>query len=151
MQLSPALDAAPAASAASAASAAAHAAVPSAPPAIGAGSVAGALGSLALVVALIFALGWLARRLRGLRAARGGGELQLLGGVSIGSKERVVVLRVGGEHLVVGVAPGCVSLLHRYAGSAARAASGDDAPAANAVVIPFADKLRELLRRQGAA
>lgn len=116
---------------------------------VGAGSVAGALGSLALVVGLIFALGWVAQRLRGLRAARGAGDLQMLGGVAVGNKERVVVLRVGEDHLVVGVAPGSVNLLHRYAGVAAHGAF--TAEAAPQAPVPFADKLRDLLRKQETA
>ena len=127
-------------------------------PVVGAGSVAGALGSLALVLVLIVALGWVARRLRDMRGARGKGELQLLGGVAVGGKERIVVVQFGNDQLVVGVAPGNVTLLQRYPGIAAAMAKAGDAAETrsedfadtrpSAVVIPFADKLRALLRQQ---
>ncbi|MGH8443769.1 MAG: flagellar biosynthetic protein FliO [Solimonas sp.] len=127
--------------------------VAAAPQAIGAAGVGGVLLSLAAVVALILALGWLARRLQQMRGARGG-SLQVLGGVSVGSKERVVMLQVGYDHFLVGVAPGCVSLLHRFMAApvAGQGEAEAEAPAAaSAVVVPFADKLRELLRKQNVA
>src|SRR3546814_19373382 len=67
------------------------------------GNVASMLGSLALVVALIFALAWLARKLQGLRAARGD-LLQDTGGVSVGGKESVLLVNVGSAHFLVGAA-----------------------------------------------
>src|SRR3546814_10152665 len=115
------------------------------------GNVASMLGSLALVVALIFALAWLARKLQGLRAARGD-LLQVTGGVSVGGKERVVIVKVGSDHFLVGVAQGQVSLLHRFV-SAPGAIHVDDeaAHADSTVVVPFADRLRALLRTRKAA
>lgn len=117
----------------------------------GVANVASMLGSLVLVVALIFALAWLARKLQGLRAVRGD-LLQVTGGVSVGGKERVVIVKVGGDHFLVGVAQGQVSLLHRFV-SAPGAIYIDDG-AANADhpgVTPFADRLRDLLRTRKAA
>ncbi|HET8880675.1 MAG TPA: flagellar biosynthetic protein FliO [Solimonas sp.] len=134
------------------ANAAPHATIAVAPGApSGAAGVAGMLGSLALVVALIFALAWLARKLQNLRAARGD-LLQVTGGVSVGGKERVVIVRVGHDHFLVGVAHGQVSLLHRFV-SAPGALHVADAGAdvAHPVVVPFADRLRELLRTRKAA
>ena len=117
----------------------------------GAAGVVGMLGSLALVVALIFALAWLARKLQNLRAACGD-LLQVTGGVSVGGKERVVIVRVGNDHFLVGVAHGQVSLLHRFVsapGALHIADAGVDA--ASTESAPFADRLRELLRTRKAA
>jgi len=117
----------------------------------GAGSVAGMLGSLAVVVGLILALAWLARKLQGARASRGG-LLQVTGGVAVGSKERVVIVRIGGEHFLVGVAAGNVTLLHRFAGEPGTSAMADATePEAAAAATPFADRLREMLRARKAA
>lgn len=67
--------------------------------------------SLALIVVLIVALGWYARRLQGFTAGKGGTSLQVLAATPVGAKERVVLLRVGNEQLLLGVAPGSVALL----------------------------------------
>ncbi len=72
--------------------------------------IGGMLASLALVVTLILALAWLARRMQNLpRGGRAG--LKVVGGLSLGSRERVVILEFEGRRLLVGVAPGQVRLL----------------------------------------
>ncbi len=69
------------------------------------------LGGLALVLALVGGLAWLARRLGAARFA-GGGRLRLVAGLSLGARERLVVVQVGETQLVLGVAPGRVQTLH---------------------------------------
>ncbi|WP_051277912.1 flagellar biosynthetic protein FliO [Solimonas flava] len=126
------------------------AAAPGVPHAPGPASVAGAFGSLVVVLLLIVALGWAARRLQQWRGARGG-LLQVLGGASLGGKERVVVLRAGEAHFLIGVAPGGVSLLHRF--DAAPDVAPDVAPDAGAAMPAegaFATRLRELLGPRSA-
>lgn len=66
---------------------------------------------LALVVVMIVALAWALRRLGGLGAV-GTGSLEIVGGLSVGPRERVVLLRVGTRQLLLGVAPGRVQTLH---------------------------------------
>jgi len=69
-----------------------------------------ALG-LAAVLALIALLAWAARRLRGRLQPRGG-AVELLGGLSLGARERLVLVRVEGVRLLIGVAPGSLRTLH---------------------------------------
>lgn len=66
--------------------------------------------ALALVLAAIFAAAWLMRRMRafGVRAD----ALDVLAEVPLGPKERAVLVRVGKSQLLLGVAPGRVSMLH---------------------------------------
>ena len=66
---------------------------------------------LAVVLAAIVGTGWLLRRLG--PAQGGGGVLRVVGGVMVGPRERVVLVEVGEEWLVLGVASGGVRLLHR--------------------------------------
>lgn len=40
------------------------------------------------------------------------GKLKVVGGISLSSRERVVLLQVGNQQLVVGVAPGQIQTLH---------------------------------------
>ncbi len=69
------------------------------------------LGSLGVVLALVLVLAWVARRISRSRVSQTGG-LRLLGGISLGSKERIVLVQVGEQQLLVGVAPGSLRTLH---------------------------------------
>jgi len=104
-------------------------------PSVGVGAVLQTLVGLAVVIALVFACAWLARRF-GLQPSARGQMVRTVGGVSLGGKERVAVVEIGDTWLVVGAAPGNVRLLHTMpapgAGEAGPSAggSGDADPAA---------------------
>lgn len=68
---------------------------------------------LALIIVLAAVLGtaWMSRRMRGLAAVRGR-SLEVLGQLPLGPRERAVLIRVGDQQLLLGVAPGSVSKLH---------------------------------------
>jgi flagellar protein FliO/FliZ len=89
-----------------------------------AGTAGGALEvtlALLLVVGLIAALAWLARRMRRF----GGGpqdRIQVLSDRSVGPKERCLLVRVGETDILVGVAPGSVQTLHVFPAGANTAA-----------------------------
>ncbi len=75
-----------------------------------AGSLVQMLFGLALVIALLFACLWIIRRLS---ARRGGAAaIQVLGAAAVGPRERVVLVQLGEQVLVLGVAPGNVTKLH---------------------------------------
>lgn len=67
---------------------------------------------LLLVLALIGALGWAVSRLRGI-VPGGPAPVKVIGSAAVGTRERVVVVEVGGQWLVVGVAAGGVTLLDK--------------------------------------
>lgn len=69
---------------------------------------------LLVVLALIGALGWGVSRLRGI-APTGHAPVRVVGATAVGPRERVVVVEVGGQWLVVGVGGGNVSLLDKTA------------------------------------
>lgn len=82
----------------------------SAPPQLTDGLGNTAIGLL-VVLGLIAALAWGLRRFG--RVPMGGrGVVRVLGGVSLGNRERAVLLSVDGTRLLVGVAPGQVRTLH---------------------------------------
>ncbi|MCP2086375.1 UNVERIFIED_ORG: flagellar protein FliO/FliZ [Paraburkholderia sediminicola] len=88
-------------------------------PALGVGAVLQTIVGLLVVIGLVFACAWLARRF-GLQPANRGGLVKTIGGASLGGKERVAVVEIGDTWLVLGTAPGNVRLLHTMpAGSAA--------------------------------
>jgi flagellar protein FliO/FliZ len=77
-----------------------------------AGSIGGAVFSLLLVIGLILGLGWLARRMPGMRGGSQSSQLKVVASVALGPRDRAVVLDVGGQQLLVGVGQGGVRTLH---------------------------------------
>ncbi len=69
--------------------------------------------SLLVVVAAIFLLAWVLRRVQGLRPKSNAG-VQVHAGLSVGGRERVMWIEAGGKHLLIGVAPGRVNTLHVF-------------------------------------
>lgn len=77
----------------------------------GLGSLTQVAVSLALVLALVFAMAWLMRRLRTARRA-GAPGIDVLAELPLGPKERAVLIQVDRARLLVGVAAGQVRTLH---------------------------------------
>lgn len=112
-----------------------------------AGSAWQMLFGLAVVLALLFGILWLLKRL-GMNRGGAGGELKVLGAASVGARERVVMVEVAGRVLVLGVAPGRVNALSEFdaaelpprepLGEGANAIAGGD----------FAARLRQMLERR---
>lgn len=75
------------------------------------GSIAQVMLALLVVLALIIGMAWLLRRVGGIQRG-GSGAIRVLGGMSMGQRERVVLVEVGETQLLLGVAPGRVQTLH---------------------------------------
>ena len=101
--------------------------------ATGAAGMLQMLPGLGAVLALILALAWLARRM-GVARPRAGSHLKLIGERAVGARERVVIVEVAGQWLVLGVAPGQVRTL----ASMARPEVAEDTPVQPAVATGFA-------------
>lgn len=100
------------------------------------------LGLVAVLV-LILALAWLARRFGPLQG--GSGTVRLLGGVSLGQRERAVLVQVKDKQLLLGVAPGNVRTLHVFDAPAAPEPSqtnNDAADSSRPVRSGFAERLQ---------
>lgn len=74
------------------------------------GALGASLLALILVVVLILALGWLLRRLPG-NTLRGHPELRVVAQLSLGVRERLVVVAVGDKQHLIGVSNERISLL----------------------------------------
>ena len=72
----------------------------------------GAFFTLLLVLGLIIGLGWLLKRMPGgaFRPAEG---LKVVASINVGAKERVVVVDVNGQQLLLGITAGGISTLHQ--------------------------------------
>jgi flagellar protein FliO/FliZ len=68
--------------------------------------------SLVLVLGAIFAAAWVMRRLRGVTGQRASSAIVVVAEQTVGPRERVVLLQVGGERVLIGVAQGSVRALH---------------------------------------
>jgi flagellar protein FliO/FliZ len=86
----------------------AWAAEPANPP--GAGSLAQVLVWLLVVCGLLAGVAWLLKRF-GIARPPAGNVARIVGGVSVGSRERVLVVEVADQWIVVGVGPGRVNAL----------------------------------------
>jgi flagellar protein FliO/FliZ len=101
---------------------------------------------LAVVIALLFASLWLIRRLS---APRGGTAIKVLAAAAVGPRERVVLIELGEQVLVLGVAPGSVTRLHDMKRSELPVpvnAGGTNAPGGKA----FAAWLKQATERRNA-
>ena len=114
------------------------------------GEAVGAASLLQLAFGLIVVLGaiafgaYLLRRF-GKLSAPVGGAMRVLGGISLGARERVVLMQVGDRQLLLGVAPGRVQTLHVLERPIVEAAS---APVMAGGGGGFADRLAGLMKRQ---
>lgn len=78
--------------------------------AISAGQVSGLLLSLLLVIGLIFLCAWLVKRISNMQHASNK-QLRVVASVNVGAKERAVLVQVGDEQILLGVAQGQVNTL----------------------------------------
>jgi len=83
-----------------------------APTAPTAGGLAQVTFALLIVLVAIFAVAWIARRMRGFSNRVAGGSIDVLADIPLGQKERAVLLKVGPKQILLGVAPGRVNTLH---------------------------------------
>ncbi len=114
---------------------------------------------LLLVLGMIAGLAWAIARVGRLRPASNA-TVRVVAAASIGPRERVAVVEIGGQWLVLGVAPGSVTLLDKTlpqtAGGSSEAGPGSAAsgtvPAAPLAPLPplppFAAWLQRALNRK---
>jgi flagellar protein FliO/FliZ len=68
--------------------------------------------ALLVVLAAVLAAAWLARRMRAISGGGSSSSLELLAQLPLGTRERLVLVRVGERQLLLGVAAGNVRTLH---------------------------------------
>lgn len=131
---------------------AAHAALPTVPApvheatpssAVGGGGLLQAGFGMAAVVGMIFLCAWLARRF-GFQRLGSGQLVKVVSSAMVGQRERVVVVEVGSQWLVLGVTSSQVNMLHTLPAQAQPIATATQATPRSPVEL-FAQKLRESL------
>lgn len=80
------------------------------------GGVAGQLTQLVfgllLVLGLIFFLAWLLRRVQQAGPAGKGQVIELIGSRALGPRDRLMLVQVGNEQILLGLSPGTITALH---------------------------------------
>ncbi len=71
-------------------------------------------GGLILIVALILVLAWLMKKFN-LNQQSHSGLIKIIAGLSIGTRDRIVLLQIGEEQILVGLTPGRIEKLHTLA------------------------------------
>lgn len=66
---------------------------------------------LVIVLSVFFLCVWGVRKLGGLHVGGSAEQIRMIGGLSLGMREKVVLLQVGKQQLVLGVTPGRIEAL----------------------------------------
>jgi flagellar protein FliO/FliZ len=69
------------------------------------------VGSFVLVICILLAVLFLLKRFNGAGSSRSG-QMRVIASLGLGQRERAVLIEVGNEQFLVGVAPGSVNMLH---------------------------------------
>ena len=93
---------------------------------------------LILVVALIFLFAWLLKKFN-LNQGSQNGLIRIIAGLSMGTRDRIVLLQIGEEQILLGLSPGRIQKLHTL--SQPLDISGEAEVPGSA----FADKLQRLM------
>ncbi len=105
---------------------------------LGGGYVLQVIGSLGLVVAIIIVGAWILRR-TGHLTSTGAGNIVICESVSLGTREKLLLVQVGEEQLLLGVCPGRIQALHAL-----------DRPIALAVQDPDSETTMTFAQRMAA-
>ena len=101
---------------------------------------------LMVVLGLLAATAWAIRR-AGLARSVSASAVKIIGGASIGTRERIVLVEVAGQWIVVGIAPGCINAL------ATMPRQEDIAPAETTTAADaknFATWLKQMIEKRNA-
>ncbi|SFC85808.1 flagellar biosynthetic protein FliO [Massilia yuzhufengensis] len=118
------------------------------PPAPGPGSLLQTILALVLVLGLLLGLAWFLKRY-GPRGIGASANVKLVGALNIGGRERIMVVEVGDQWIVVGASPGRVNALAtmpRQEGAEQHASLAAHAPAAGS----FGDWLKNTIDKRNA-
>ena len=108
-------------------------------PGVSSNAIVQMLLGLGFIVALLFGGAWFLRRLNGGRSFGQSGPMRIVGGLMLSARERIVLIEVAGEWIVVGVVPGQIKTLHTM--------PKGELPAGNPGEKPFVQWLKQMSER----
>jgi flagellar protein FliO/FliZ len=106
--------------------------------------------ALLLVLGLLIGLAWLLKRY-GPKQGGGLANLRVVGALNIGGRERIMVVEVGDQWIVVGAAPGRVNALHTMPRQDVDLGAGTGAAHGGIPATRFADWLKNTMDKRNAS
>jgi len=113
----------------------------SAVPGVSASTIVQTLLALLVVVGLLAGTAWFTWKVAGGRGF-GQGGMKTLGGITLGPRERIVLVEVGDTWLIIGIVPGQIRTLHTMTKGAFA-----DHPQDGSTDQPFAQWLKQIVER----
>ena len=98
-------------------------------------------GGLLVIIVLIFALAWLMKKLQ-LTQNSQNGLIKIVSAISVGHRDRIALIQVGDEQILVGLTPGNMHKLHTLKKPVSLTAA--DQPEAQS----FSKKFNQLLNKE---
>lgn len=83
---------------------------------VGFGQAAQVLLGLLLVLGMIVAAAWGARRLQAIRP-QGKGHIRIVEGLAVGTRDKLLLIEVDGHRVLLGMSPGRIATLHTFDGA----------------------------------
>lgn len=105
--------------------------------------------ALLLVLGLLIGLAWVLKRY-GPKPGGGLANLRVVGALNIGGRERIMVVEVGDQWIIVGAAPGRVNALHTMPRQDVDLGAGTGAAQASIPATRFADWLKNTMDKRNA-
>lgn len=115
-------------------------------------SIFSVLFGLAIVIAMLLGAAWLLRRLQRVQGGAAGGAIRIVDQLPLGMKDRLLLVRIGDQQVLIGVSTGQMRALHAWR---SEVVSADASPSAQAdgevaqqqaiVASPFMDQLKAVL------
>jgi len=106
--------------------------------------------ALLLVLGLLIGLAWLLKRY-GPKPGGGLANLRVVGALNLGGRERIMVVEVGDQWIVVGAAPGRVNALHTMPRQDVDLGTGTGAAQGSIPATRFADWLKNTMDKRNAS
>ena len=106
--------------------------------------------ALLLVLGLLIGLAWLLKRY-GPKPGGGLANLRVVGALNLGGRERIMVVEVGDQWIVVGAAPGRVNALHTMPRQDVDLGAGTGAAQGSMPATRFADWLKNTMDKRNAS
>jgi flagellar protein FliO/FliZ len=106
--------------------------------------------ALLLVLGLLIGLAWLLKRY-GPKPGGGLANLRVVGALNIGGRERIMVVEVGDQWIVIGAAPGRVNALHTMPRQDVDLGAGTGTAQGSIPATRFADWLKNTMDKRNAS
>jgi flagellar protein FliO/FliZ len=95
---------------------------------------------LGLIIGLILLLGFVARKIAPQNVASGQGGMKVVSSLSLGMKEKLVMIQVGDKQMLIGVTPNNISRIEQFDEPVVEPGDG---------LGDFRFKLQEMMQKQG--